>query len=79
MKTGTVDLSLHHGHVPAWLAGRMARLGRVVVEALVLESAIVYDQRRRALAWNGRTCFDSVAPRPRRLRLPLSEYATCQR
>ena len=37
MKTGTADLPLHHGHVPAWLAGRMARLGRVVVEALVLE------------------------------------------
>jgi hypothetical protein len=37
MKTGTADLPLHHGHVPSWLAGRMARLGRVVVEALVLE------------------------------------------
>ena len=37
MKTGSADLPLHHGHVPAWLASRMARLGRVVVEALVLE------------------------------------------
>ena len=79
MKTGTAALPLHHGHVPAWLAGRMARLGRVVVEALVLESAIVNDQRRRALAWNGRICFDSVARRPQQLRLPLGEYATCRR
>jgi len=37
MKTGSADLPLHGGHVPAWLASRMARLGRVVVEALVLE------------------------------------------
>ena len=37
MKTGTADLPLHRGRVPSWLAGRMARLGRVVVEALVLE------------------------------------------
>jgi hypothetical protein len=37
MKTGTADLPLHGGRVPSWLAGRMARLGRVVVEALVLE------------------------------------------
>ncbi len=35
--TGTADLPLHHGRVPGWLAARMARLGRVVVEALVLE------------------------------------------
>ena len=37
MKTGSADLPLHHGHVPAWLSSRMARMGRVVVEALVLE------------------------------------------
>jgi len=37
MKTGTADLPLHGGRVPSWLASRMARLGRVVVEALVLE------------------------------------------
>jgi len=37
MKTGTADLPLHGGRVPMWLASRMARLGRVVVEALVLE------------------------------------------
>ena len=37
MKTGTADLPLHGGRVPMWLAARMARLGRVIVEALVLE------------------------------------------
>jgi hypothetical protein len=37
MKTGTADLPLHGGRVPMWLAARMARLGRVMVEALVLE------------------------------------------
>jgi uncharacterized protein len=32
--TGTADLPLHGGRVPAWLAARMARLGRVIVEAI---------------------------------------------
>jgi len=36
MKTGTADLPLHGGRVPMWLASRMARLGRVVTEALVI-------------------------------------------
>ena len=35
--TGTADLPLHGGRVPAWLASRMARLGRVIVEAITLE------------------------------------------
>src|SRR5215510_13413154 len=35
-KAGSADLPLHGGRVPEWLAGRMARLGRVLVEALVL-------------------------------------------
>lgn len=35
-RTGTADLPLHGGRVPPWLATRMAALGRVVVEALVL-------------------------------------------
>lgn len=34
-RTGSADLPLHGGHVPMWLAARMARLGRVVVEAIV--------------------------------------------
>jgi hypothetical protein len=35
--TGTADLPLHGGRVPAWLASRMARLGRVIVEAITLQ------------------------------------------
>src|SRR6476469_7478497 len=35
--TGTADLPLHGGRVPAWLASRMARLGRVIVEAIAHE------------------------------------------
>ncbi|HJQ82617.1 MAG TPA: DUF763 domain-containing protein [Candidatus Binatia bacterium] len=34
--TGTADLPLHGGRVPSWLAERMSRLGRVIVEAIVL-------------------------------------------
>jgi len=34
-RTGSADLPLHAGHVPPWLATRMASLGRVVVEAIV--------------------------------------------
>src|SRR5205823_11823727 len=36
-RTGSADLPLHGGRVPQWLASRMARLGTVLVEALVLE------------------------------------------
>jgi hypothetical protein len=35
--TGSADLPLHGGRVPAWLADRMARLGRVIAEAILLE------------------------------------------
>ena len=35
-RAGRADLPLHGGRVPPWLASRMAKLGRVVVEALVL-------------------------------------------
>jgi hypothetical protein len=34
-RTGSATLPLHGGQVPAWLAARMARLGRAMVEALV--------------------------------------------
>ena len=34
-RTGSADLPLHHGHVPPWLASRMAVLGRVMAEAIV--------------------------------------------
>ena len=36
-RSGSANLPLHSGHVPTWLAGRMAKLGRVIVEAIVLE------------------------------------------
>jgi uncharacterized protein len=36
-RSGSANLPLHSGHVPAWLSGRMAMLGRVIVEAVVLE------------------------------------------
>jgi len=35
--TGKADLPLHGGRVPAWLATRMAALGRVIVEAMVYQ------------------------------------------
>lgn len=35
-RTGSADLPLHGGRVPAWLAGRMSRLGRIICEAIVL-------------------------------------------
>ncbi|HEY8538895.1 MAG TPA: DUF763 domain-containing protein [Steroidobacteraceae bacterium] len=34
-RTGSADLPLHGGYVPAWLSARMAALGRVIVEAIV--------------------------------------------
>jgi hypothetical protein len=36
-RTGSADLPLHGGRVPPWLFHRMARLGRVLCEAIVLE------------------------------------------
>jgi hypothetical protein len=36
-RSGTADLPLHGGRVPAWLASRMAKLGRVIVEAIAHE------------------------------------------
>ena len=36
-QTGTALLPLHYGRVPPWLATRMATLGRVITEAIVLE------------------------------------------
>ena len=34
-RSGSADLPLHNGRVPAWLGQRMARLGAVVTEAIV--------------------------------------------
>lgn len=36
-RSGSADLPLHNGHVPAWLSERMARLGLAVVETMVSE------------------------------------------
>ncbi len=36
-RAGTADLPLHGGRVPAWLAERMARLGAVIAEAIILD------------------------------------------
>jgi uncharacterized protein len=34
-RSGSADLPLHNGRVPAWLGQRMARLGAVIAEAIV--------------------------------------------
>jgi len=47
-RTGSADLPLHRGRVPAWLASRMSRIGRVIVEAIVLEYG--RDEMLRRLA-----------------------------
>src|SRR6185503_1976606 len=36
-RSGSADLPLHYGHVPVWLAQRMAKLGLAVVENIVLD------------------------------------------
>jgi uncharacterized protein len=33
-RSGSADLPLHNGRVPAWLGQRMARLGAVIAEAI---------------------------------------------
>jgi hypothetical protein len=47
-RTGSADLPLHGGRVPDWLAQRMARLGAIVVEALVLHDGTGGVLRRLA-------------------------------
>ncbi|NII82762.1 DUF763 domain-containing protein [Pedobacter riviphilus] len=36
-RSGSADLPLHYGHVPPWLAQRMAALGLAITEAILLE------------------------------------------
>lgn len=36
-RSGSADLPLHYGYVPAWLADRMAKLGLAVIESLITE------------------------------------------
>src|SRR6476620_4990134 len=36
-RSGSADLPLHNGHVPMWLADRMAKLGLAIVETIATE------------------------------------------
>ena len=36
-RSGSADMPLHYGHVPTWLAERMAKLGLAVVETIVMD------------------------------------------
>ena len=47
-RSGTANLPLHGGRVPAWLAMRMSALGRVIVEAIVLHYGRAEVLRRLA-------------------------------
>ena len=39
-RSGTADLPLHGGRVPAWLSRRMSQLGAAVVESLIIEGGL---------------------------------------
>ncbi|MBU3076820.1 DUF763 domain-containing protein [Sphingomonas quercus] len=47
-RAGRADLPLHNGRVPAWLGQRMARLGAVITQAIILEYG--RDEMLRRLA-----------------------------
>lgn len=36
-RSGHADLPLHHGKVPRWLSQRMSKLGKAIIEALLIE------------------------------------------
>ena len=36
-RSGSADLPLHYGHVPKWLAERMAKLGFAITESIIIE------------------------------------------
>ncbi|WP_184550283.1 DUF763 domain-containing protein [Mucilaginibacter sp. FT3.2] len=36
-RSGSADMPLHYGHVPQWLAERMAKLGLAVIETIVID------------------------------------------
>ncbi|MBO8127971.1 MAG: DUF763 domain-containing protein [Peptococcaceae bacterium] len=38
MRTGSINLPLHYGKCPAWLFRRMVKLGRALVEVMLIES-----------------------------------------
>src|SRR5215210_110067 len=39
-RSGTADLPLHGGRVPAWLADRMTQLGTAIAEHVILEHGV---------------------------------------
>ncbi|TDQ11353.1 DUF763 domain-containing protein [Pedobacter metabolipauper] len=45
-RSGTADLPLHYGYVPAWLSERMTRLGFAITEAIILEYGTAEVLRR---------------------------------
>jgi len=45
-RSGSADLPLHHGHVPLWLAERMAKLGFAITEAIITEYGTAEVLRR---------------------------------
>src|SRR3954463_10269232 len=47
-RAGTADLPLHNGRVPPWLAARMAKLGTVIAEAIILHYGRTEFLRRLA-------------------------------
>ena len=47
-RSGFADLPLQGGHVPAWLADRMTRVGAAIAESII-------DQDGINMAW--RSCF----------------------
>src|SRR3954469_17297847 len=47
-RAGTADLPLHNGRVPPWLAARMAKLGTIIAEAIVLHYGRTEFLRRLA-------------------------------
>ncbi|MEM0939311.1 MAG: DUF763 domain-containing protein [Bacteroidota bacterium] len=49
---GSADLPLHNGHVPKWLAERMAELGGAIIEAILIEfGKKAFIQRMSDPAW----------------------------
>ena len=49
---GSADLLLHNGHVPKWLAERMAKLGGAITEAILIEfGKKAFIQRMSDPAW----------------------------
>ena len=63
-RTGSADLPLHGGRVPAWLGQRMAKLGAVVCQAIVHHYG--RDELLAGAGWSVRKVYTG-APQPMRL------------